>query len=259
MAPSKAQHKVAEKLAEVYADWIGYGFGTRHLDKLVAKNSFAFIIGVLFDGGGVTAEQAWAGMYNLGTRLKREKVAFDPQAVAGLHLSTLRRLAAEKPCVHRYHPTMAKFTKLAAKKIVDEYGGDADAVFDAYSAREVFHRLMKFKGISDKKANMAVRLLCDELGYEYEDVGHMNVPVDVQVVRVFRRSGLTPPTANRAEIQKAACDLYPEAPWTLDAAWNIGYQWCKESKAMCDGDPTAEEGEERREPCPLSKVCPKLN
>ncbi len=249
---------MATALAAVYADWAGYGFGDRHVDKLVRRNSFAFIIGVLFDGGGVKADQAWAGMVNLGKRLKREDVEFEPEAVAGLHLNTLKRLAAEKPCVHRYHPTMAKFTKLAAKKIVDEYGGDADAVLDAYSAREVFHRLMRFKGISDKKANMAVRLLSDELGYDYEDVEYMNVPVDVQVVRVFRRSGLTPATAKRAEIQKVACELYPEAPWTLDAAWHIGVTWCKEGKAMCDGDAAAEEGEERREPCSLSKVCPKL-
>lgn len=260
MVPTEAQEMVAGKLAEIYEDWVGYGLtGNLKIDNLARENSFAFIVGVLLDGGGVTADQAWRGMLNLHKRLQEIGMPFTPKGVAGLHLNTLKSLTARKPCVHRFHGEMARMIKAAAVKIVDEYGGDSDAVFDVYSAREAFHRLMAFTGIGDKKANMAVRLLVDEFEYDFEDVEHMNVPVDVHVIRVFRRTGLTPAGVGRYEIQRAAAALYPEAPWTLDAAWHIGLNWCKESGPICDGDSVAAGCHDYANPCPLKSVCPQLD
>jgi endonuclease III len=257
MQATISQTRVTEALADVYRGWVGYGFENSHVDRMARRNSFAFIIGVLLDGGGVTADQAWRGMINLGRRLARVGVPFTPKAVAAMPLRRLKRLAAEEPCIHRFHALMASYIKGAARHIAKAHRGDADALLEAISAREVFHRLIAIKGIGDKKANMAVRLLVDELGYEYEDIDLMNVPVDVHVIRVCERSGLVERGANRVIIQRAAVAFYPEAPWTLDAAWTIGKNWCTATRPHCDGNPDASECDEAATACPLRKVCPR--
>lgn len=255
---TQAQKDVAAALVGVYKGWVGKGFGNGPIGKLVKSNRFAFLVAVILDGGGVSADQAWQGMANFAARLKRKKIPFTPSAVATTHLATLKVLAAEKPCIHKYHANMARFIKKAARRIVDDYGGDADELFDAFTAREVFFRLMEFEGIGDKRANMAVRLLVDELGEKYRDAQHMNVPVDVQVERVFQRAGLAGANASRTEIQQTAARLNPDAPWALDSAWHVGYTWCTASARYCDGDPAADEGTDQSEFCPLSAVCPRL-
>ena len=256
MAVSKEQRAVGDMLAAVYDDWSEYGLG-RETDVLVKKNKFAYIVGVMLDGGNTTAEQAWRGMLLMKKRLDLQDIALTPAAIADLPLETLKAILAEKPCVHHYHKKMAQYVKLAARKIMDEYDGDADSLFDAYTAREVFYRLLEFRGIGDKKAAMAMRFLIDELEEvdRYRSIS-FDLPVDAQVVRVFTRTGLVDTGATRCMVRRKAVELFSDVPWKLDSAWHIGFTWCRADVAWCRGDPQSDG--DSYSPCPLEKVCPKI-
>jgi len=252
------QQQVGRLMIEFYEQWRKDDVlsACPYEDKLVKGNSLAFLLAILLDGQ-VAAGTAVAAPHRLKKRLKARNIAFTPAAIAGTHLGTLKALANEEPKLHRYPNVAAKLVKQAAEQIVREYRGDADLVFDVYSARELYLRLINFNGIGDKKANMGVRLAVEYVGYDYFDVDQIHVPVDVHVVRVFRRTGLVPPTGDRTEIQAIAKRLSPDAPWKLDAAWPIGATWCRPKGARCDGEGDGS-SDEWFEPCPLRSKCPRL-
>ena len=246
--------RIVQAIASLYDEWAGGGsLVSGPVDRLAKSNRFAFLVGVLLDEQ-MRYEGAWRGMVNLKQRLAREGVPFTPADIASLHLGTLKRLAKEKPAIHRFPNKMAERIKKAAQHIVDAYGGDPDAVLDTHTARELYFRLKEFDGISDKKANMAILLLIDELGYDYADRHHINVPVDRHVTRVFRRTGLVPPSGGREAIQRKAVELLPAAPWKLDGTFSIGDNWCTSEEALCNGYPEGNDYD-ALPPCPLAGVC----
>jgi uncharacterized HhH-GPD family protein len=60
---------------------------------------------------------------------------------------------------------MAKRTHALAQVIVDEYGGDAEAVWrDATSGADLFARVRALPGFGDEKAKIFVALLAKRLG-----------------------------------------------------------------------------------------------
>lgn len=257
MPPTPQELALAQLFEKVYDGWAGEGLVVGgKTEKLVRANTFAFLIGVILDEQ-MPAGQAWANLLYLKERLDLAGIPFTPEGVAGVHLNTLRKMANQKPCLHRFPNKAAKRIKDAAKLIVDSYDGDADEVLETYTAREAYFRLLDFNGISDKKANMAIRLLTDEWGYEYYDTHLIGVPVDVHVKRLFRRTGLVPPKGDRAEIQQKAIELLPANPWKFDSAFFIGTTWCTAQNAWCEGYPETED-DEALEPCPLAQVCPRL-
>lgn len=257
MPVTEQQQAIAYEMVRLYSEWSGGGLWNAEVDAICKKNKFFYLIGVLLDGGNTSAAQAWTGVFALKKRLWKQGVPFTPEALALLRPKVLKKLMAERPCVHHYHARMAGYIQDAAKKVVDVYEGDAKWVFHAFTAREVYFRLLKFKGIGDKKANMAVRLLVDELGVKYKDTEHINIPVDVQVERVFKRTGLVSGDAGREQIQRAASELNPGSPWALDYSWHLGYYWCTKKTAYCGGYPETDKWE-ALEPCPLRDICPKL-
>jgi uncharacterized HhH-GPD family protein len=252
------QRDVARLMIEFYDEWKKDDAlsACPHEDKLVKGDSFAFLLAILLDGQ-VAAGTAVAAPRTLKKRLKARNIDFTPAAIAATHLGTLKAIANETPKLHRYPNVAAKLVKQAAEQVVRDYRGDADLVFDVYSARELYLRLINFNGIGDKKANMGVRLAVEYVGYDYYDVDQIHVPVDVHVIRVFRRAGLVGPLGERQEIQSAAKLASPDAPWKLDSAWPIGATWCRPQAARCDGEGT-EASDEWFEPCPLAAKCPRL-
>ena len=253
---SSKQRQIAHLMIGYYNEWKKDDTlsASPRQDKLVKSNKFAFLLAILLDGQ-VCASTAITAPYRIKKRLKARGIKFTPAAIAGTPLGTLKALANETPKLHRYPNMAAKWLKRAAEQIVSHYRGDADLIFDVYSARELYLRLMDFCGIKDKKANMGVRLAVEYIGYKYSDIDQIDLPVDCQVIRVFRRTGLVPPTGGRAEIQEVARRLSPDVPWRLDAAWPIGTTWCRPNGARCDGDGDSDEGVG---PCPLAAKCPRL-
>jgi uncharacterized HhH-GPD family protein len=163
--------------------------------------------------------------------------------------------------LHRFYNTMSDQLVFDCGLIAGKYGGCASGIWkDERDAGAVIDRLQELKGVSQKISNMFVRLLVTEYGVSLEGWDRIDIAVDRHVARVFLRTGLVDSKKGQekyrvsdiaGEVVARARELYPSYPAALDEpAFNIGYAWCTEKEARC-------EGSNDREPCPLSKVCTK--
>lgn len=213
--------------------------GVSGADELLATSPEAFLLGVLFTQG-IPAERAWAAPWLLLQRLGHldlERLASESDAVA--------KAVQQPPMLHRFKNTMPRWVASAARRLLDDYEGDARRVWpDGAHVLEVTERLSAFDGIGRKKAVMAVEILTRHFGVPLKGRECGQVAFDVQVRRVFLRSGLVAHD-DRAEIEAAAARICPEAPGTLDlAAWLIGRETCRPRSPLC-------------ERCRLGVVCPR--
>jgi uncharacterized HhH-GPD family protein len=232
----------AEELARAGAAQVGSSFThVEGADDLLRSTPEAFVIGVLFTQG-IPAERAWAGPYLLAKRLggpfDLRVLADEPERVAAA--------VAETPALHRFKNTLPRWITAAARRIIEEYGGDASRIWAPGStALEVSERLSAFPGVGRKKAAMAVELLVRHFEVPLEGMECGTVAYDVQVRRVFLRSGLVDVDTPEA-VDAAARHACPRAPGSLDlAAWLIGRETCRPRRPLCDD-------------CRLGAVCPRL-
>lgn len=202
--------------------------GDPEADALL-RDPNAFLLAVLFTQG-IPAERAWAGPMRLAERLG----TLDLEYLAA-HEAAVREAVQAPPMLHRFKETLPRWISRAAEKLLSEYGGDASAIWPAGSSVvEVTERLTAFDGIGRKKAVMAVEILRRHFGVELTGAEHGQVAYDVQVRRVFLRSGLAETDSVEA-IEAAACAVSPDAPGTLDlAAWLIGREYCRPRAPRCD-------------------------
>lgn len=229
---------LGEDLAASGAAQVGDAFtDVPEADGLVKSSPNAFLLGVLFTQG-IPAERAWAGPWLLSQRLGHldlERLAGEQDAVEGAF--------AQPPCLHRFKRTLPKWVSAAARKLLDEYGGDAARIWaPGSSAAEVSERLSAFSGIGRKKAAMAVEILTRHFGVELAGMEEGRVAYDVHVRRVFLRSGMAEADTPEA-VEGAAARVCPEAPGKLDLpAWLVGREWCRPTAPSCDA-------------CPLGRAC----
>ena len=229
------------ELAAAGAAQTGSAFtGLPEADALLKDSPEAFLLGVLFTQG-IPAERAWAGPYLLRERLGHLdlwRIAGDPAAVA--------RAVAEPPALHRFVHTLPGWIVSAAVRVLAEYDGSAATIWpDGAHVREVRRRLEAFDGIGPKKAVMAVEILMRHFRVTLIGAESGSVAYDVQVRRVFLRTGLVDADTPEA-VSEAAARACPEAPGTLDlAAWLVGRTWCRPTAPRCDK-------------CRLSATCPRL-
>ncbi|HEY5549327.1 MAG TPA: hypothetical protein VIL17_07020 [Coriobacteriia bacterium] len=229
------------ELADQGAAQVGGAFtDISEADALIKRSPEAFLLAVLFTQG-IPAERAWAGPYLLRERLG--------------HLD-LARLAAERglvdeavcrtPALHRFKHTMSGWISDAAERLLACWGGDASAIWgDAPTALVLAERLSAFRGIGRKKAAMAVEILARHFGVTIEGLECGTVAYDVQVRRVFLRTGLVESDTPEM-VAAAAVEACPSAPGSIDlATWLIGRQWCHPARPLCDE-------------CRLGGVCPRL-
>jgi uncharacterized HhH-GPD family protein len=209
-------------------------------DALVKSSPEAFLLAVLFTQG-VPAERAWAGPYLLGERLGH----LDLVRLAG-ERDAVDEAVCRRPALHRFKHTLAGWISDAASRLLECYAGDASAIWgDAPTAIELTQRLCAFHGIGRKKGAMAVEILRGHFGVEVRGLECGTVAYDVQVRRVFLRSGLVD-RDTPADIERAAADACPASPGSLDlATWLVGRQWCHPADPRC-------------EECRLGAVCPRF-
>jgi len=209
-------------------------------NALIHDDPFAFLIAVICDQG-IVAERAWAIPYELRRRLGHldpRRMADEPQAVMAAF--------AESPNLHRFVNQVASWVAHAAGVVATRYAGDAARIWnDRPPAAELRGRFDSFTGIGQKKAAMAVEILERDLHVPLSDLTGGDIAYDVQVRRVFLRSGL----ARRDDVTEmvaVARALHPERPGELDnPAWDIGRRWCRPKNPDCPD-------------CPLISVCPRL-
>jgi uncharacterized HhH-GPD family protein len=208
-------------------------------DFLVADD-WAFLCGVICDYQ-MPADRAWATPFNLSQRIggwSVELIATHPERVAAAFLGP--------PAIHRFPNQTSSFVIDGARRVLDEYDGDAGAVWnDRPTARELQRRLEAFKGISQKKAAMAVEILFAQLGVDIADMWGSDIAYDVHVRRVMLRSGLAERDTVTHMVERAR-ELHPERPGALDLPmWEIGRTWCHKTDPDCDE-------------CVISQACPRL-
>ena len=228
------------ELEEQGAAQVGASFtGNPEADRLLEASPTAFLLGILFTQG-IPAERAWAAPYLLEQRL----------GTLNLHLladhpELVREAVQRPPMLHRFKETLPRWISSAAKRVLRDYGGQAELIWPPGShVLDVVERLSAFDGIGRKKAVMAVELLTRHFGVQLEGRECGQVAYDVQVRRVFLRSGLVD-RDDREAIERVASDICPEAPGTLDLpAWLVGRESCRPRAPLC-------------EKCRLGDVCPR--
>ena len=213
--------------------------GIPEADRLLERDPNAFLLGVLFTQG-VPAERAWAGPYLLHERLGHldlVRIAHEPEAV--------RSAVQRPPMLHRFKETLPRWITSAAARLLAEYGGNAARIWPpGCHVIEVTERLSDFDGIGRKKAVMATEILVRHFGVELAGRECGQVAYDVQVRRVFLRSGLADEDSVEA-IEAAARAACADSPGTLDlAAWLIGRETCRPRTPLCEA-------------CRLGAVCPR--
>jgi uncharacterized HhH-GPD family protein len=229
------------ELEALGAAQVGESFtGDPDADDLLHSSANAFLLGVLFTQG-IPAERAWAGPYLLAQRLGTLDLT-----VLASRPDKVREALQRPPMLHRFKETLPKWISSAAERLLTDYDGDATRIWPAGDhVIEVTERLSAFDGIGRKKAVMAVEILTRHFGVELEGRECGQVAYDVQVRRVFLRSGLVAEDSIEA-IERAAALACPQAPGTLDLpAWLVGRETCRPRVPACDE-------------CRLGAVCPKV-
>ena len=130
-------------------------------DALLESNPFALLVGMMLDQQ-IPMEVAFAGPKKIADRMggldAREIADYDPDAFIAL--------CSERPAVHRFPGSMGKRLQTLAQAIVDDYDGNAAAIWTAGdpNGAELLRRLKALPGFGDQKAKIFVALLGKQYG-----------------------------------------------------------------------------------------------
>lgn len=139
--------------------------GDPKADALLAEDRFALLVGMLLDQQ-VTMESAFAGPAKLAERLGK----LDVDEIAEMNPDDFLDTFAQTPAVHRFPKSMAGRVQKLAATIVDEYDGNAEAIWTEGNptGAEVLKRLKKLPGFGDQKAKIFLSLLGKQFGLQAE-------------------------------------------------------------------------------------------
>lgn len=203
--------------------------GRADADAMLRDDPNAFLIGVIFTQG-IPAERAWAGPWELRMRLGH----WDLDRIANQR-DAVREAFQRPPMLHRFKNTVPEWVSEAAARLLRDWDGDASNMWaDGSHVIQVTERLSAFSGIGRKKSVMAVQILMRHFGVRLQGTECGSVAYDIQVRRVFLRSGLAELDTPEA-MEQAAAAACPQSPGTLDLpAWLVGRQTCRPKSPRCD-------------------------
>jgi uncharacterized HhH-GPD family protein len=139
--------------------------GDATADQLLSDNAFALLVGMLLDQQ-IAMELAFVGPARLAERLDGP---LSPATVAATDLDDLEAMFREKPALHRYPGSMSKRVHALARHLLEEYDGDAAAVWtDAADGADLKKRLDGLPGFGDQKARIFVALLGKQCGVDLD-------------------------------------------------------------------------------------------
>ena len=132
-------------------------------DALLSDDAFALLTGMLLDQQ-VAMETAFAGPLKISQRVG----SIDPQSIAAYDPERLVEVFKQTPAVHRYPGSMAARVQALAQAVVDDWGGDAAAIWTQGDpdGPEVLKRLKSLPGFGDQKARIFLALLGKQLGVQ---------------------------------------------------------------------------------------------
>jgi len=135
--------------------------GDPQMNEYLASDPLALLIGMVLDQQ-VPLEKAFAGPWLLRERLGAE---LDAARIAAMDPAEFAALFVERPALHRFPASMAARVQDLCRRLVQDYGGDAAAVWaDAATGDELLKRVKALPGFGDRKARIFVALLGKQLG-----------------------------------------------------------------------------------------------
>lgn len=137
--------------------------GDAAADRLLTDDPLALLIGMLLDQQ-VAMETAFAGPSKIAARTG-ETTHLDAAALAGFEPDAFVDVFRETPAVHRFPGSMAARTQALCQAIVDDWGGDAAAIWTGADGPTVLARLKALPGFGDQKAKIFLALLGKQYGF----------------------------------------------------------------------------------------------
>ncbi|MGA2531211.1 MAG: HhH-GPD-type base excision DNA repair protein [Acidimicrobiales bacterium] len=135
--------------------------GDPDADRYLVDDPLALLIGMVLDQQ-VPLEKAFSGPWVLRQRLGKE---LDAAEIAAMNPDELTALFVERPALHRFPGSMAGRVQELCRLLVQEYGGNAAAVWTgAATGAELFKRVKALPGFGEQKARIFVALLAKQLG-----------------------------------------------------------------------------------------------
>jgi uncharacterized HhH-GPD family protein len=132
-------------------------------DALLAEDPLALLIGMLLDQQ-IPLEKAFAGPYVLKERLGGR---LDVAQIAGYEPEAFAALCSVPPAIHRFPKAMAERVQKLCRIVVDEYAGDAGAVWGAAKdGQDLLKRLAALPGFGKQKAQIFLALLGKQRGVQ---------------------------------------------------------------------------------------------
>lgn len=200
-----------------------------------------FVLGCIMDRQ-IPAERAW----NIPTIISKECGGPQFEKFLSLDLPELASIFSDKR-LHRFNEQMAKNFHSAIQIIHAEYQDNAANIWlgGQPGSKVVIDRFERFPGVGQKISTMATNILVREFKVPLKDVHEIDISVDSQIEKVFKRMGMVSANASKQEIIEAARGIYPEYPGIADSVvWEIGREWCKTDLSAC-------------RKCYLNDYCPK--
>ena len=128
-------------------------------DALLSRDPFALLTGMLLDQQ-YPMEHAFRGPAKILDRFG----TIDPAAIAAAEPEAFAELCATPPAIHRYGRSMAGRVQELARHVVDEYDGDASAIWTGVGSADVLKkRLVALPGFGEQKAKIFLALLAKQL------------------------------------------------------------------------------------------------
>lgn len=126
-------------------------------DQMLADQPLALLIGMLLDQQ-IPLEKAFIGPYVLSKRMGVDQL--DARTIAEHDPDDFAAMFATPPAIHRFPGSMAARTQKLCQALVDDFDGDAAAVWSgAGSGRELVKRMGQLPGFGAQKAQIFTALL----------------------------------------------------------------------------------------------------
>jgi uncharacterized HhH-GPD family protein len=130
-------------------------------DELLSRDPLALLIGMVLDQQ-IPLERAFSAPLDLKKRLGG---SLDPAEIAAMDPEKLAAVFAERPALHRFPAANAKRVQELCRIVVDEYDGQASAVWlDAQDGPDLYQRVKALPGFGEQKARIFIGLLGKQLG-----------------------------------------------------------------------------------------------
>ena len=135
--------------------------GDPEADKLLVDDPLALTIGMLLDQQ-VPMEWAFSGPLRLRDKLGGR---LDAAEIAAVAPTTLEAMFKGPPALHRYPGAMARRTQAMCQYLVDQYGGDAAAVWAGVDdGAELLRRVRALPGFGADKSKIFTAMLAKRFG-----------------------------------------------------------------------------------------------